>query len=247
MASAIHEGTLLRDEVHNWMQLTDFERLREEDPATGMWASAFGTHVVGQYSRFEVDLNRPRDKAVYRRPEDAWGLSVYPKKLPAELVNRSLQRYDAFYAAMEGLLWKKQLQFGQFVILDLHTYNHMRSGPDGPPANQMENPEVNIGTGTLADPAKWFGLIDRFMTDLREFNFDGSKLDVRENVKFKGGAFANWAHQRFPGAVCVLSIEFKKFFMDEWTGEIDSQQVKLIRDALLSTVGGLMHSLETLK
>ena len=28
-------------------------------------------------SRFEVDLNRPREEAVYRVPEDCWGLDVW--------------------------------------------------------------------------------------------------------------------------------------------------------------------------
>ena len=35
------------------------------------------------------------------------------------------------------------------VVFDLHTYNHRRNGPDGPPADPAGNPQVNIGTGTM--------------------------------------------------------------------------------------------------
>jgi hypothetical protein len=34
------------------------------------------THIIVTRSRFEVDLNRPRDKAVYRCAADAWNLDV---------------------------------------------------------------------------------------------------------------------------------------------------------------------------
>jgi hypothetical protein len=47
------------------------------------------------------------------------------------------------------------------VVFDLHTYNHRREGPDTPPAEEVGNPEVNLGTGTM-DRRKWAPIIDRF-------------------------------------------------------------------------------------
>ena len=61
-------------------------------------------------------------------------------------------------------------------------------------------------------------MIDRFIADLRAFDFMGRKLDVRENVKFKGGNQVKWLHENFAENGCGLAIEFKKFWMDEWTG-----------------------------
>jgi hypothetical protein len=133
------------------------------------------------------------------------------------------------------------------VVLDLHTYNHRREGPNAAPASALENPEVNIGTGTLADRARWAPLIDRFITDLCGFDFQGRSLDVRENVKFKGGQFGRWVHEKFPQSGCALSIEFKKFFMDEWSGEPSPDQVQAIRQALSSTIPGLLDSLAAMK
>jgi hypothetical protein len=40
-----------------------------------------------------------------------------------------------------------------------------------------------------------------------------------------------------------LSIEFKKFFMDEWTGEPDEILVDAIADALRFTLPGLRDEL----
>ena len=71
VAAAVHNGHDLRPEVADIMVLAEADRLREEDPHTGRWATVAPTRLVGRRSRFEVDLNRPRDKAVYRLPEDA--------------------------------------------------------------------------------------------------------------------------------------------------------------------------------
>src|ERR687884_306413 len=54
----------------------------------------------------------------------------------------------------------------RFVVLDLHSYNHRRSGPEAPPADPAGNPEINVGTGSL-DRERWGPLVDRFADDLR--------------------------------------------------------------------------------
>jgi N-formylglutamate amidohydrolase len=239
VAVAIHDGHALRDEVAGLMALSDAERLREEDPFTGDWTTIADTRVVGLRSRFEVDLNRPRDKAVYRAPEDAWGLRVWQAEPAQELVDRSLAEYDAFYANMRTLLADVERRHGRFVILDLHSYNHRRGGSDGPPAEASENPQVNIGTGTMPR-RRWARVVERFMADVRAFDVPGlGHLDVRENVRFQGGYFPQWVHRTFPETGCALAIEFKKFFMDEWTGQPDQGLMDAIGEALRATIPGL--------
>jgi hypothetical protein len=243
VAVAIHDGHGLRDEVANLIALSGTERLREEDPFTAEWTSVADTRIIGLRSRFEVDLNRPREKAVYREPADAWGLNVWKSPPPPDLIERSLAEYDAFYATMRNLLTEVERRHGRFVILDLHSYNHRRGGPDGPPADAFENPQVNIGTGSMPR-ARWAHLVERFMADLRTYDFPGlGRLDVRENVKFQGGHFSQWVHREFPESGCDLAIEFKKFFMDEWTGQSDRSMVKAIGEALRATRAGLLDEL----
>ena len=244
VATAIHDGHEVREEVLNLMSLDDAGRLREEDPFTGQWTSVAPTRVIGLRSRFETDLNRPREKAVYRTPDDAWGLQVWKDTLPDDIAARSLTEYDAFYKALGELYGELSEQHGAFFVYDLHTYNHRREGPDGPVADSEGNPQVNIGTGTMKDRDKFAGVIDRFKRDLGDYDFPGGKLDVRENVKFFGGNHPRWAHEQFSDTACVLAVEFKKFFMDEWTGQPNAELVEAIGKALASTVPGVTEELK---
>lgn len=243
LASAIHDGSTVRPQAAPFLLLSAEERRREEDPFTGGWTRAGGSRVVGLRSRFEVDLNRPREKAIYLRPEDAWGLEVFRAELPEEVITASLASYDSFYREMREVLDKLVKRHGRVVVLDLHSYNHRREGPDAPAADPAANPEVNVGTGTMQDRSIWAAVIERFMHDLSAFDFGGRNLDVRENVRFFGGNFAAWMHREFPGSACCLSVEFKKFFMDEWTGVPDQGQLKLIEEALAGTVPGIIEVL----
>ncbi len=246
LAAAVHDGHEVREEVAELLALDEMARLREEDPFTGQWtAQIVPTQIVGLRSRFEVDLNRPREQAVYRTPEDAWGLKVWKSDPPDDVVNRSLAEYDAFYAAVQEIMTNLQQRYGRFFVFDLHTYNHRRNGPHDEPADAAENPQVNIGTGAM-DRERWAPIVDRFIADLQAYDFPGGRLDVRENVKFRGGHFSQWIHETFPQSGCALAIEFKKFFMNEWTGEPDSRLVRAIGDALRSTVRGVLEELKRL-
>ena len=155
-----------------------------------------------------------------------------------------------FYAARANEKWAGDITYlwtdegwvYLAVLLDLHSYNYRRFGPRETPADPAENPEVNVGTGSL-DQAACGAVVRRFIADLRAYDFLGRHLDVRENVKFRGRELARWIHERYPGRACVLSIEFKKFFMDEWTGVGDIEQIQAIRDALQATVPGLLDEL----
>lgn len=263
LATAIHHGHRLRPDVSQLLALSEQQRLHEEDPFTGSWATIVQTHFIVEHSRFEVDLNRPREKAVYRSPEDAWGLRVWKHHVPRELLQDSLAEYDCFYETIKKLLTEKTKTYGRCVVFDFHSYNHRRAGPHAASANPVLNPEVNIGTGTM-NRQRWAPLVNRFLEDMRNFDYpsfdnptakrsvSGSAeqggrrrhLDVRENVKFHGGYFPRWVHENFPDSVCVLAIEFKKFFMDEWTGEPFAQHMQAIRRCLKSTLPGIYEQLK---
>lgn len=245
-ATAIHAGHNIRNELLPLLAIDEPTRLREEDPYTDRWVNIVPGWIVMTRSRFEVDLNRERDEAVYRAPEMAWGLHLWKAPLSDELVEHSLQEYDAFYHELEVLLTKLAQHYKRFVIFDIHAYNYRREGPDGPPADPSQNPEVNVGTGTL-DHKLCGCVVERFIKELRRFNFLGRHLDVRENIKFEGRQLARWIHSKFPDSACVLSVEFKKFFMDEWTGEVDEDQLKTIREALHSTIPGILDELKILE
>jgi N-formylglutamate deformylase len=245
VAVAVHAGHDVRPEIAERLALGDADRMREEDPYTGGWTRVADTSVVAERSRFEVDLNRPREEAVYKGPDDAWGLDVWRQPLTEALIEESLKEYDAFYRTLHRLLTGIEERYGRFVVLDLHSYNHRRSG-DGPPADPEKNPEVNVGTGTM-DRSRWAGVVDRFIGDLSQYDLMGRHLDVRENVKFVGRQIPRYIHTNFPESGCAVAVEFKKFFMDEWTGELDADTFDGIRAGLASTVPGLRAELDRLK
>jgi N-formylglutamate deformylase len=244
VATAIHDGHELRDECRSCTGLDDATRLREEDPYTARLAAVAPTTLVATLSRFEIDLNRPREGAVYKCADDAWGLDVWRQPPTDAHVARALAAYDDFYAALERVLRDRVRRHGRAVVLDIHSYNHRRDGAGGPAADPAQNPEINLGTGTL-DRARWGALVDRFAADFVAASPASHRLDLRENVKFRGGWMSTWIHQTFPETVCALAIEFKKTFMDEWTGALDEAHLGQLRAALAATLPGLEESLAT--
>jgi N-formylglutamate deformylase len=246
VACAVHAGDQVRAEALRHMAIRRRQRLVEEDPYTDELAAVAGTSVVVHRSRFEVDLNRARERAVYRTPGDAWGLTVWRAPLPAAVRERSLRHYDRFYADLFAVLARAGIGGRPFVVLDLHSYNHRRGGPGTPPADPAGNPEINIGTGSL-DRERWGGVVDRFAADLRTVDVAGRSLDVRENVRFRGGHLSRWVHGVFPGQGCCLAVEVKKFFMDEHTGTIDESVWANVQAAVAATVPGVLDELDTMR
>ena len=242
VATAIHDSHATRPEIAPLLAIDEATRLREEDPFTGRLARVAPTTLIALRSRFEFDLNRSRDAAIYRTPAEAFGLDVWREPPPPEVVQRSLEGYDAFYQTLERVLRERERRYGRFVVLDIHSYNHRRGGPGGAAADPAKNPEINVGTGTV-DRERWGPLLQRFCADLRRGDPQGGELDVRENVKFRGGDMSRWVHRTFPETGCALALEFKKTFMDEWTGELDEARLVALGRALASTLPGLLESL----
>ncbi|MFB7893502.1 N-formylglutamate amidohydrolase [Microbacterium sp. NPDC056044] len=242
IATAIHTGHDVRAEVAAELVLPDADRLREEDPHTDEIGALVPARVVVHRSRFEVDLNRSREKAVYRSAEQAWGLEVVrdPPLDPA-VVAGSLEVYDTFYAEL-GRRLDVVAERGPFVVFDIHSYNHRRDGADAAAAPSTENPEVNVGTGSL-DRDRFGAVADVLIESLAAAGTSAGPLDVRENVRFRGQQLAAWTHRRYPERAIVLALEFKKTFMDEWTGDADQARIDELARAVASTIPSLEEAL----
>jgi hypothetical protein len=244
VATAIHDGHGLRDEVRRAMALGDAERLREEDPFTGQAVEGVATHVVALRSRFEFDLNRGADEAIYLTEAQSWGLKVWRAPPSDGMVARSLAIHAAFFRMMGELLDSVAAEHERFVLLDVHSYNHRRGGPDAAPMAQAEAPDINIGTFSMPRE-RWAGLLDHVMATMRVHDFNGRQLDVRENVAFQGkGELARFVHDAWPGAGCAIAIEFKKFYMDEWTGRPDPGELRAMRGFIEATARAAAEALE---
>ncbi len=234
LATAIHNGHTVRADLEAHMAISAEERLREEDPFTEFVTRDIPNCITVHRSRFEIDLNRPRDAAVYLSPEQAWGLNVWKQSPPAHEIARSLAVYDEYYAMLRQVLQGLQRRYEQFIVLDIHSYNHRRGGPDSAAADPTDAPEINIGTFSM-DRERWTHVLEPFMETLRAFEFRGRNMDVRENIAFEGrGEQTRFVHEAFPETGCAIAVEFKKFFMDEWTGLPDRDALVAMRAMLRS-------------
>jgi N-formylglutamate deformylase len=242
LVTAIHEGHEVRPEVLKHFAIGEMERLREEDPYTGFLTDISESRIVVNTSRFEVDLNRPREKAVYRTPDQAWGLKVWKDNVPVSVWEYSLGEYDYFYGFLDRTIRKFIDYWGYIVVFDIHSYNFRRNGP-GTEDDPELNPEINVGTGKM-NRQLWAPVVDYFISTLKSATFKGKHLDVRENVKFKGGNLSDWIHDNYSNKSCVLSIELKKIFMDEWTGAVNIQQLKELKKILKNTIPGVLQIAE---
>jgi N-formylglutamate amidohydrolase len=243
VATAIHAGHRIRPDVLGLLAVDEPTRLREEDPFTDRWTAFAPSRVTVGTSRFEYDLNRPRERAVYTSPGEAWGIHVWKTGPSIATVHESLTRYDRFYREVDQLLTALLEQHAAVVVLDLHAYCHRRGGPDADLDDPAANPEINLGTASV-DRGAWGGLIERLVRDLRAFDFGGRGLDVRENVVFQGGHFPRWINGRYAGRVCAIAVEVKKIFMDEWSGALDPAVHERLGAAFESTVPGILAELD---
>lgn len=247
VATAIHDGHAIRPSLRSLTALSPQQRLREEDPLTGTLTLVGDVRIQVPTSRFEIDLNRPREGAVYARPEDSWGLDVWRSPLPAGEIERSLAAWDRFYAMVTELLDRLLQRWEAVLLIDLHSYNHRRDGPGARPAPAAENPEIELGV-TTADPDRWGEVVRRFGEVLRAHPVAGREPDVRENIRFPtGGHFPEWVYARWGSRVCTISPEYKKIFMDEWTGEANIMELHALRHGLQAAVDAVRPQFEVLR
>ena len=244
--TAIHDGHILNDRVMDLIALSSEQRLQEEDPFTGRWAEVSPAHIIAHRSRFEVDLNRPRDRAVYIKPSDAWGLKVWREPPPERVISECIEEYDEFYRQARQFLDIIANREDYFVVLDLHSYCHRRGGIDAPFESQSKNPDINIGTGSL-DQSLWRPIADHLISELRSCDTLGRVLDVRENVKFQGGNFSQWINASYSGRGCAIAVEFKKFFMNEWTGDLYQDIHAIIQHLLEESSASLVERIGQMK
>lgn len=246
IGTAIHDGHHVWPHLAQRMALDAAGRLREEDPFTAQFILDVPNRIVVHRSRFEVDLNRAAEGAVYLRPEQSWGLTVW-REPPAEAAIDALMRqHKSYYDTLRQVLSGLEADHGRFALLDMHSYNHRRKGANDPATLQEDAPDINIGTFSM-DRDRWAHVLEPFMESLRRHSVNGKPLDVRENIAFDGkGEQTRFVHEHFPQTGCAIAVEFKKIFMDEWTGQPDAPAIDQLRAAVRSSLPVLENALGAL-
>jgi N-formylglutamate amidohydrolase len=214
--TAVHSGSRIRDDLQDALAVSQGDRYREEDPGTEQFIKDFPLQVIARYSRFEYDVNRSEELAIPIKPEMSWGLNIWKRPLTAEEKETSLAKYHEFHRLIDILSDYLVQNHDRVYIFDLHSYCYQRE--KRLPWHEDAKPAINLGTNSI----NW----DLFRDDIDDFLgrlgriTDGERpLTVAENEVFKGGYLARRLSARYHDQMAVFAIEFKKIFMDEWSGE----------------------------
>ena len=231
MATAIHAGSRIRDELRPLMCISEKDRAYEDDTATDHIIAGNPSTLWGLDSRSEYDLNRPPDKALPLTPEMFWGVKVYGKQPTSDMNHRTREKYNAFYRFVGSCLKILLDRFGKCIVYDIHSYNigrQVKKGFSSPPV-------FNLGTEKL-DRSKWKEAIDGWLTQLRLIEIPGFQTTVAENKVFSGrGEFCRRLSEWSPNLL-VLPTEISKIYMDEQEGIVYDDVVSSLQIGLKSAI-----------
>jgi len=201
---AVHDGHQFRKELWENCIHTAYDRWFEEDPQTKEMVKSHPIVIAGMDSRFEYDLNRAPDNAIY---SDAWGKALWKKPLSDEMKTKSLKKHENFYKVVHALIHKLEEKFGVCIIYDMHSYNWRRW--------TREVPTWNLGTANVDN--KRFGTdIESWRALLEQMSLpNGIVTTSRINDTFHGnGYFLKFITEHFKNTL-VLATEVKKVYCDE--------------------------------
>lgn len=201
---AIHNGHQFRQELWDNCLHTEYERWFEEDPETKEMVKSHPIVIAGCDSRFEYDLNRAPETAIY---EDAWGKKLWKQPLPIEMHEKSLQKHANFYKVVHALISKLEEKFGVCIVYDMHSYNWKRW--------TREVPTWNLGTSNV-DNHRFGENIESWRAILEKTPLpNGIKSTSKINDTFQGnGYFLKYITQNFNNTL-VLATEIAKIYCDE--------------------------------
>ncbi|MCK8480646.1 N-formylglutamate amidohydrolase [Psychroserpens algicola] len=203
--AAVHDGHQFRKDLWDNCIHTEYERWYEEDPETKNMVMSHPILIAGCDSRFEYDLNRDPENAVF---ETAWGKQLWHEPLSKVEKNKSLDKHANFYKVAHALVSKLEAKFGLAIVYDMHSYNWQRW--------DREVPTWNLGTSNV-DNDRFGDDIEAWRKSLSEFKFPHDiKSTSKINDTFQGnGYFLKFITQNFQNTL-VLATEIAKVYCDEY-------------------------------
>ncbi len=204
VCGAVHNGHQFRQELWENCLHTEYERWFEEDPETKQMIYTHPIVIAGCDSRFEYDLNRAPENAIYT---DAWGKQLWKRPLPESMHKKSLAKHHNFYRVIQALIRKIEELFNVCVVYDMHSYNWKRW--------DREVPTWNLGTANV-DQHRFGEAIEQWRSMLSNIKLPNEIISTAKiNDTFQGnGYFLKFIIQNFKNTL-VLATEAKKVYCDE--------------------------------
>ncbi|WP_203258423.1 N-formylglutamate amidohydrolase [Hyunsoonleella ulvae] len=223
--AAIHDGHQFRKELWDNCIHTEYERWYEEDPETKTMIQSHPIVIAGCDSRFEYDLNRTPEAAVF---ETAWGKKLWRASLSEAMKTKSLRKHANFYKVTHALIETLERKFGFCTVYDIHSYNWKRW--------DREVPTWNLGTSNV-DNERFGSVIEDWRHSLSEIEFPhGIKSTSKINDTFQGnGYFLKYITKNFKNTL-VLATEIAKVYCDEYEQVIFPEVVKTVEEELRTRI-----------
>jgi hypothetical protein len=223
--AAIHDGHQFRKELWSNCLHTEYDRWYEEDPETKNMVKTLPIVIAGCDSRFEYDLNRPPEEAVF---ETAWGKQLWREPLSENVKNKSLKKHTNFYLVVDALINKLETKFGFSAVYDMHSYNWRRW--------DREVPTWNLGTSNV-DNHRFGIVIEDWRQSLSQIKFPNNIKSISKiNDTFMGnGYFLKFITHNFKNTL-VLATEIAKVYCHEYEQYIYPEVVKAVENELIKRI-----------
>jgi len=221
ICGAVHDGHQFRKSLWENCLHTEYERWYEEDPCTRMMVQTHPIIIAGCDSRFEYDLNRSPDGAVY---SDAWGKQLWKEPLSEKEYDHSLQKHASFYSVVHALVEKIESIYGKAIVFDMHSYNWKRW--------DREVPTWNLGTSNI-DNDRFGEQVESWRSKLESMKLPNAIISSSKiNDTFQGnGFFLRYITNTFPNTL-VLATEIAKVYCNELDGIIFPEVVDAVAQQL---------------
>lgn len=221
VCAAIHDGWQFRKELWDNCLHSQYDRWYEEDPETKNMVISHPIVIAGCDSRFEYDLNRTPEEAVF---ETAWGKQLWREPLLEEQKQKLLNKHTAFYKVTHALIKKIEDKFSCAIVYDMHSYNWKRW--------DREVPTWNLGTSNI-DNERFGEEIESWRQSLSEIKLPNgikSTSDIN-NTFFGNGYFLKFITKNFKNTL-VLATEIAKVYCDELNQIIYPEVIAAVKEQL---------------
>ncbi|ARV08565.1 hypothetical protein BTO05_02510 [Winogradskyella sp. PC-19] len=218
---AVHDGHQFRKELWTNCLHTEYDRWYEEDPETKNMIASHPIVIAGCDSRFEYDLNRTPEEAVF---ETAWGKQLWKSPLDSSQKVKSEQKHANFYKVVNVLISKLEEKFGVCIVYDMHSYNWQRW--------DREVPTWNLGTSNV-DNERFGHCIESWRNTLSSIELPNNIKQTAEinNTFYGNGYFLKFITNNFKNTL-VLATEIAKVYCDEYNQIIFPEVVVAVENQL---------------
>ena len=236
VCGAVHDGHQFRPQLWDNCLHSQYDRWYEEDPCTQEMVQSHPIVIAGRDSRFEYDLNRPPETAIF---DTAWGKQLWRNPLSDTEKKTSLEKHTNFFKVTHALIEKLESSHPKVIVFDMHSYNWKRW--------DREVPVWNLGT-TNVDNNRFGGLIEDWRSQLETIQLPNEiKTTSKINDTFFGnGYFLKYITQNF-GNTLVLATEISKVYCDELTGVVYPEVVRAVEEQLKGLIPQMAQEFEKSK